>query len=364
MEMNEKSNWSPTTNILTEDKNYDDDRAVSPALHQTANYTIEGEEHLKEIDIPLGPNFYGRRGNPTSARLSKVINKLEGGEAGMIFASGMAAVSTTLMALLKAGDHVVAQKCHYIGIGEMVDKILPGQGISTTRVDQTSVEAFAQAITQKTKLIILETPVNPLMHITDLKAVCDLAKSHGILTFCDNTFASPINQRPMEFGVDIVMHSATKYIGGHHDLLAGSITSSAPIMEKIWDLSMTLGAVAAPFNSWLALRGLRTLELRIKQHNQNAMAIAELLEQHPAVTKIYYPGLKSHPQHELAKSQMSGFGGLLTFDLRDGYLAGQSFIKKLKIASYASSLGGVASTLLQPATLFGGRLPKNVVEEQ
>ncbi|MBL4603695.1 MAG: aminotransferase class I/II-fold pyridoxal phosphate-dependent enzyme [Emcibacteraceae bacterium] len=356
--------WSQNTQVLNLDENFDDDLAISPSIHQSVNYAIKDEQHYEEIDVPLGDKFYSRRGNPTSSRLSKIIAGLEGGETGMMFASGMAAISTTMMTFLKAGDHVVAQNCHYIGIGEMIDKILPAQGVTSTRVDQTSVEAFEQAIRPNTKLIILETPVNPLMHITDFKAVCELAKSYGILTFCDNTFATPLNQRPMDFGVDIVMHSATKYIGGHHDLLSGSVTASAEIMEKIWDLSMTLGSVAAPFNSWLALRGIRTLGLRIAQHNKNAMAIAEYLEQHAAVEKVYYPGLKNHPQHKLAKSQMSGYGGLLTFDLKGGYDAGQSFIKNLNLARNASSLGGVSSTVIQPAALFGGRLPQEVVEKQ
>ena len=294
---------------------------VSPSLHQSVNYAALGEEHLREISVPLGNNYYGRRGNPTNGRLSKVIADLEGGEAGMVFASGMGAISTTLMALLGPGDHVVAQQCHYIGIGEMVDKVLPRCGVQTTHVDQRSIGDLEQAIKPNTKLIVLETPVNPLMHLTDLRAIAEIATARGVLTFCDNTFATPINQRPLELGIDIVMHSATKYIGGHHDLMAGSITASREIMERIWDLNMTLGAVAAPFNSWLALRGIRTLELRVAQHNANALAIAEFLEGHPAVERVHYPGLKSHPQHDLAKRQMSGFGGSLTFDLKGGYAA-------------------------------------------
>ena len=192
------------------------------------------------------------------------------------------------------------------------------------------------------------------MHLTDLRAIAEIATARGILTFCDNTFATPINQRPLELGIDIVMHSATKYIGGHHDLMAGSITASREIMERIWDLNMTLGAVAAPFNSWLALRGIRTLELRVAQHNANALAIAEFLEGHPAVERVHYSGLKSHPQHDLAKRQMSGTGGLLTFDLKGGYAAGRSFIERQRLATFASSLGGVSSTVVQPATLSVG----------
>ncbi len=359
---NDRHAW--TTRLLNADNDLAEDLSVSPPLHQSVNYAVLSEEHLDEISGPLGSHYYTRRGNPTGARLAKVIADLEGAETGMVFASGMGAIATTLMAFLKSGDHVVGQKNHYIGITEMIDRILPDYGVEQTRVDQRSVDAFAAAIRPNTKLIVLESPSNPLMHVTDLRAVCDIARARGIVTLCDNTFATPVNQRPIEFGVDIVMHSVTKYIGGHHDLLAGCIVSSRPLVEKVWNLSMVTGAIAAPFNSWLALRGIRTLELRVRQQNRNALAIAERLEHHPAVLKVFYPGLPTHAQHRLAAEQMSGFGGLLTFDLKGGYGAGQSFIQKLRLARHASSLGGVSSTLVQPATLFGGRLPSKLVEEQ
>lgn len=353
-----------TTRLLNADRDMAEDLGVSPPLYQSANFSVLSEEHLDEISEPLGSHYYTRRGNPTSARLVKIIADLEGAETGMAFASGMGAIATTLMAFLKAGDHVVGQNNHYIGITEMIDRILPEYGVESTRVDQRSAAAFEAAIRPNTRMIVLESPSNPLMHITDLKAVCDIARARGIITLCDNTFATPINQRPIESGVDIVMHSVTKYIGGHHDLLAGCIVSSQPLVEKVWNLSMVTGAIAAPFNSWLALRGIRTLELRVLQQNRNALAIAQRLETHPAVKQVFYPGLPSHAQHALAVKQMSGFGGLLTFDLKGGYDAGQSFMKKLRLARHASSLGGVSSTLVQPATLFGGRLPSKLMEEQ
>ncbi|MES2255467.1 MAG: aminotransferase class I/II-fold pyridoxal phosphate-dependent enzyme [Pseudomonadota bacterium] len=356
--------YALTTQLLNADRDLAEDHSVSPPLYQSVNFSVLSEEHLDEISEPLGSHYYTRRGNPTSARLAKVISDMEGGETGMIFASGMGAIATTLMTFLKAGDHVVGQRNHYIGITEMIDKILPEYGVEATRVDQRSVSAFEAAIKPNTKMILLESPSNPLMHITDLKAVCDLARARGIITLCDNTFATPINQRPLDLGVDIVMHSVTKYIGGHHDLLAGSITGPKALVEKVWNLSMVTGAIAAPFNSWLALRGIRTLELRVKQQNANALAIAERLETHPAVKAVFYPGLPSSAQHQLASQQMTGFGGLLTFDLDGGYAAGQSFMSKLRLATHASSLGGVASTLVQPATLFGGRLPSKLVQEQ
>lgn len=354
-----------TTKLLYADLGMSDDWSVSPPIHQSVNAVAEdAAEFAENSSVPLGDKFYARHGNPTTSRLAKVIAELEGGESGMVFASGMGATTTTLLTLLKAGDHVVAQSKHYMGTMEMVTHVLPNYGIECTKVDQRDTDAFEKAIRPNTRLILLETPVNPVMHLTDLKAVGDIARSKGILTFCDNTFATPINQRPMEHGIDIVMHSATKYIGGHHDLLGGSITASHEIIERLWEMSMNVGAIPAPFNSWLALRGIRTMELRVKQQNTNALAIAELLESSNKVSQVYYPGLKSHPQHDLAKRQMSDFGGLLTFELTGGYEAGKSFIEKLQLARNAGSLGGIHSVVIQPAVMFGGRLTEELLNEQ
>lgn len=340
------------------------DPAVSPALHQSLNYRIESAEHYEEIAVPLSPNLYARRGNPNNQRLAHLLAKAEGAEEGMIFASGMAAISATMMSHLTAGDHVVVQQSHYIGTCELSKNLLPSLGVTSTFVDQTSVDAFEKALRSNTKLIMLETPSNPLMTLTDLAAVTSLARARGIATCCDNTFSTPFNQRPIEHGVDIVVHSISKYIGGHHDLLGGAVVSSKEIMTRIWEHSIVTGAVGAPFNSWLALRGLRTLELRMARHNANAQALAEMLDRHPKVDQVYYPGLPSHPQHDLAKRQMSGFGGLLTFTLKGGMAAGQSFIKKLQIPEFASSLGGVTSVVIQPAALFGSSLSDDELEAQ
>jgi len=338
---------------------------MSPPIHQAVNHTArDAADFAEKSSLPQGDQFYARHGNPTSSRLARVIADLEGGEAGIVFASGMGAITTTLLAFLKSGDHVVTQNNHYIGTTEVTANVLPKLGIETTAVDQRSVAAFEEALQSNTRLILLETPVNPLMHVTDLGAIATLAKSRDILTFCDNTFATTINQRPMEHGIDIVMHSATKYIGGHHDLLSGSVTASNEIIDRIWDMSMNTGAIPAPFNSWLALRGIRTLELRVNQQNSNGLAIASYLEEHQAITKVHYPGLESHSQHDLARRQMTGYGGLLTFELKGGYEAGINFIEKLKLVRNAASLGGVGSTLIQPAVMFGGRLSKELVEEQ
>jgi len=360
-----RRNLSATTLLLNADRGLSDEASVSPPLHQSSVGSASDADHFYDLAAtPMNDEFYARYGNPTSSRLAKVIAELEGGEAGMMFSSGVGAISTALMALTKGGDHIVAQNSHYMGTTELVTNVLAKFGVEYTTVDQTSVEAFEAAIRPNTAMIMLETPVNPTLHITDLQAVCDIAKNRGITTFCDNTFATPINQRPMEFGVDIVMHSATKYIGGHHDLLAGNLTSSRELIEKIWDMSINTGAICAAFNAWLALRGIRTMELRVGRQNANALGVAEFLETHSAIANVYFPGLKSHPQHDLAARQMSDFGGLLTFDLKGGYEAGTAFIKGLEFVQNAGSLGGVFSVVIQPAVMFGGRLSPEEVKQQ
>lgn len=356
--------FSLGTRLLTADRDLEDGTSVSPPIYQTAPFHIRSEEHLAEISVPMGDRSYARRGNPTSSRLVKVIADLEGAETGLLTGSGMGAISTAVLSLVKAGDHVIGQSAHYIGSNHILDTLLPSFGIETTRVDQRSPEAFEAAIRPNTKLIMLETPVNPMMYLTDLRRVGQLARMHGITTLCDNTFASPLNQRPIELGIDLVMHSVTKYIGGHHDLLGGALVGRRDLIEKIWNGSLTLGAIAAPFNAWLALRGIRTLELRMQRHNANGQALAELLASHPAVKSVSYPGLPTHPQHELARSQMTGFGGLLTFDLAGGRDAGIAFIKRLRLVSFHSSLGGITSNAIQPAAMFGEQLPAEVVAKQ
>ncbi|HYY93586.1 MAG TPA: PLP-dependent transferase, partial [Pyrinomonadaceae bacterium] len=221
-----------------------------------------------------------------------------------------------------------------------------------TRVDQRDVAAFEQAVRPNTKLIFIETPSNPVMALTDLSAVAVLAKSRDITTLIDNTFATPINQRPLDLGVDLSVHSGTKYFGGHSDLVAGAIMGSRDRITAIWNTHVILGAALGPFDAWLMLRGLRTLSLRVERHNRNASALAEFLDDHPAVKTVHYPGLKSHPQHELARKQMSGFGGVLGFELKGGYGAADRCLSNLRLASRAASLGGVETLAVHPASNF------------
>ncbi|MEP4193931.1 MAG: aminotransferase class I/II-fold pyridoxal phosphate-dependent enzyme, partial [Sneathiella sp.] len=332
--------FSPATRALHSDEGFRTDNAISPPICQSVTYLADcPEDFARKAVEPHNAEFYGRHGNPTAVRLAKTVADLEGAEAGMVLSSGMGALTTTVLTFVGQGDHIVAQSGHYSATANFLRKFLIRYGIETTFVDQTKPHEFADAIRPNTKLILLETPVNPLATLTDLHTVAEIARASSVLSLCDNTFVSPINQRPIEFGIDLVVHSATKYIGGHHDLLAGVVVGSQDHMNRIWDTSMDLGPIGAPFDAWLALRGIRTLKARIDLHNQNAMTVAMFLEEHSAVDVVYYPGLSSHPQYDLAKRQMSGFGGMLTFDLKGGYEAGLSFVSKLKFCQNAASLG-------------------------
>ncbi|MBB3009839.1 trans-sulfuration enzyme family protein [Cupriavidus alkaliphilus] len=357
--------FAPATRALHIDRALEPGSGVAPAIMQSVTYFSEdGADFAVKATEPLNDLFYARHGNPTASRAALIVADMEGKEAGIMFASGMAAITTTLLSLLSKGDHVVAQKSHYIGTTTLMNETFGRYGIHVTLVDQDDTEAFARAIQPSTKVFMLETPVNPTMKVTDLRGVSDIARKHGITTVCDNTFATPFNQRPGDFGVDIVVHSATKYMGGHHDLLGGVAVGSKRHMDCVWDMGMTLGGVITPFNAWLVLRGLRTMKMRVDQSNKNGLAIAQFLEGHEKVSRVYYPGLESHEQHALAREQMNGYGGLLTFDLKGGFEAGQRFIKALKIPFYAASLGGIDSLVIQPAALWLGRLSPDLVGKQ
>ncbi len=358
-------NYSPATVALHADEAFRTDQAVSPPICQSVTYLADGAQDFAHKAVePHNSEFYGRHGNPTATRLARVIADLEGAESGMILSSGMGAMTTAILSVVSQGDHIVAQDSHYSATANFLQKFLKRYGVDTTYVDQTQPQAFAEAIRPNTKIILMETPVNPLASLTDLRAVSQIAQAAGVLTLCDNTFASPINQRPIDFGVDLVVHSATKYIGGHHDLLAGAVVGSREQLARIWDTTMDLGPVGAPFDAWLALRGLRTLKARIDLHNANATKVARFLAEHPAVGQVYYPGLTSHPQHDLAKRQMAGFGGMLTFDLTGGYDAGIRFVSKLQLGLNAASLGGVETLVVQPAVMFRARLTDEEIRAQ
>ncbi len=342
--------------------------AVSPPIWQTTTFSAETAEDFAEVAVAAKPaEFYTRNGNPNHAMVEATLAALEGGEAAQVFSSGMGAIFATMGSLLEAGDHVVAQRNHYAGATTLMKEFLPRWGIEVTYVDQTNNDEFAGALRPNTKLIYVETPVNPLMQITDLRFVVELtraesARGRRIVTICDNTFATPVNQRPLDLGIDAVIHSATKYVGGHHDVTAGALVGSKDFIERVWRFALVAGATLSPFDGWLLLRGLRTLGLRVERHNQNGMALARYLEHHPKVAKVYYPGLPSHPQHELARSHMNGFTGMLSVELRGGYAAADKFISSLRLATRAASLGGFETLVVHPASMWSLQLSRELRE--
>jgi methionine-gamma-lyase len=313
-----------------------------------------------EVDNPY---FYNRHGTPNNALVAAIIAELEGAETAVMTGSGMGAAATAVLTLVKAGDHVVGQRSMYASVTSIVEDLLPRLGVETTQVDQRDTDAFREAMRPNTTLVLLESPSNPLLQITDLEAVATLARERGALTLMDNTFATPINQQPLRHGIDLVWHSATKYLGGHADLMAGAILGSREHVERIWHTLQMTGAVLSPFNAWLLLRGLRTLEMRVERHNANAQAIAEFLARHPAVAAVHYPGLPGHDLHDVARRQMSGFGGVLSFELEGGYDVADAFLDRLVLTRRASSLGHVGSLAVHPAALFAAvRTPEQLAE--
>lgn len=300
---------------------------------------------FNEVPVKRYPRYFN---TPNQEALAKKIARLEHCEAGLIFGSGMAAVSTALLAFLSAGDHVILQKTLYGGTYNFVIEEFERFGIQYTFTQGLGALDFKEALQTNTKVIYVETPSNPLLTITDLKAVAKVAKAAGVLTMIDNTFASPVNQNPFLLGIDIIIHSATKYMGGHSDICAGAVTATQTHIDTIFRLAKNLGGSLSDYTVWLLARSIKTMGIRVKAQNKNAMEMALFLENHPKVAKVYYPGLVSHPNYELAKSQMHGFGGMLSFELVGG-LNTMLFQKALKLIKPSMSLAGIESTLLSPS---------------
>jgi len=330
-------------------------RAVTPPIWQTTTFSADSSEHFAEIATAVRPaEFYTRYGNPTHKEVEATVVALEGGEAALLTSSGMGAIFTALMSNLNAGDHVVAQTNHYAGAMTLFEELPRRFGVEVTLVDQTRTEEFAAALRPNTRVVYAESPTNPLMQVTDLRAVAELARARGVTTIVDNTFATPVNQRPLEFGFDCVIHSATKYLGGHSDVTAGVIVSTREFVERAWHFSLLAGSILSPFDGWLVLRGLRTLGMRVARHNSNALALARFLEGHTRVERVHYPGLESHPQHQLARTQMTGFTGMLSAELRGGFEAAERLISRLRLATNAASLGGHETLIVHPAAMWRG----------
>ncbi len=318
--------------------------SVTVPVYQTSTFGRESLDHLPEF-------FYSRIGNPTRQALESALALLENGTYGLAFASGAAATMASLQ-VLKPGDHVVSGHDIYGGSYRIFEQLLRPWGVTISYSANEETESYEACITPATKLIWIETPSNPLLQLSDIRALAKLAKEHGILLAVDNTFASPYFQRPLDLGADIVVHSTTKYLGGHSDVIGGAVvTSNEAIHTIVKNYQAAAGAVPGPWDCWLILRGLKTLKIRMKEHEASAMHLAAMLEEHPAVERVFYPGLASHPQHELAKEQMSGFGGMVTVALKGGLPAVEQLFAKIKLFVLADSLGGVESLISSPAKM-------------
>ena len=326
--------------------------AILPPLYQTATYVLEEVGKDKGFD-------YTRSSNPTRQVMEEILAVLDGGKFGIAFASGMSAVDSC-MRLLKAGDHVICSDDVYGGVSRHFNQILVNYDLHFSYVDSSNSANIENAIQSNTKLIWIETPTNPLLKITDLEAVGNIAKKHNILFGVDSTFATPVFLRPLEFGADLVMHSTTKYLSGHNQLIGGVvITNREDLFDKLKFVQKSIGAVPGPFDCWLTILGIKTLDLRMKKHDSNAQTVAEYLEAHPKVLSVTYPGLPSHSAHETAKKQMSGFSGMISFELTGGIPAGKIVMNSVKLAKLAESLGAVETMITHPATMTHADVPKD-----
>jgi len=326
--------------------------AILPPLYQTATYVLEEVGKDKGFD-------YTRSSNPTRQVMEEILAILDGGKFGIAFASGMSAVDSC-MRLLKAGDHVICSDDVYGGVSRYFNQILVNYDLHFSYVDSSNSANIENAIQTNTKLIWIETPTNPLLKITDLEAVGNIAKKHNILFGVDSTFATPVFLRPLEFGADLVMHSTTKYLSGHNQLIGGVvITNREDLFDQLKFVQKSIGAVPGPFDCWLTILGIKTLDLRMKKHDSNARTVAEYLEAHPKVASVTYPGLPSHPAHETAKKQMSGFSGMISFELTGGISAGKTVMNSVKLAKLAESLGAVETMITHPATMTHADVPKD-----
>ena len=325
--------------------------AVMPPIFQTSTFAFRG------VNQP-GPFDYSRSGNPTRKALESCLAALEGGTAGFAFATGMAAEATLLM-MFESGDRVAVHNDLYGGTYRLFETVFRNKQIRAEYVDLRDLEALRCLLERGVKAVWIESPTNPLMNLVDLRAVSDLAHRHGAIAICDNTFLSPYFQRPLELGVDVVMHSTTKYINGHSDVVGGALIVKDPqLAEKIGYLQNAMGTCSGPQDCFLVLRGIKTLAIRMEEHNRNALAVAHWLERHPKVSAVLHPGLESHPQHELALKQMSGFGGTFSFRLAGGQDAVMRLLAGLHVFTLAESLGGVESLIEHPLTMTHASVPR------
>jgi cystathionine beta-lyase/cystathionine gamma-synthase len=328
---------------------------LATPIYQTS--TFEATDNDEQLHATHTDHFYTRYGNPTNTVAEKTIAALEGLDASLTFSSGMGAITTTLMALLKSGDHIVAQRDIYGGVHKFLSQWLPKMGIETTFVDTNEYEQHARAIRPNTKLLYLESPTNPTLRVVDFKKAGAMAQQHQILSMIDSTFGTPINQRPAEFGIDLVMHSGTKYLAGHSDLICGVVAGRHELIERIWETRTTLGNCMDPHASWVLVRGLKTLAVRVARQNENAQLVAEFLSETAKVRRVHYPFLKSHPQHAIAREQMSGGGGIVSFEVEGTGEDARRVSEAMRLFTLAPSLGGVESLVSIPVLTSHAMIP-------
>jgi len=326
--------------------------AITTPIYQTSTFWFENSQEV--IDYQEGKSKreeYGRYGNPTWRAVERKLSELEGGDESVLFASGMCAATTTFMALLPAGSHLIVTSDCYRRTRQFIDQFLCRMEVEVSVIEPGSTEAFAEAIRPNTKIFFTESPTNPYLRVVDVPAVVEIANTNGVTVIIDSTFATPVNHMPIRDGAHLVLHSATKYLSGHNDLLAGTITGEREIVETVRKALGVLGGIIDSHGAWLLLRGLKTLAIRMQSHNTNGQAVAEYLEQHPKVRQVWYPGLASHPDHQVAAKQMLGFGGVVTFEIDTDLDGAIRFVDSTRIPYQAPSLGGVESLIELPVTM-------------
>ncbi|MFZ1917029.1 MAG: aminotransferase class I/II-fold pyridoxal phosphate-dependent enzyme [Terriglobales bacterium] len=319
---------------------------VSTPIYQTS--TFEVTDNAEQLRVTPTDRFYTRYGNPTHTVAESAIAELEGTDAALLFSSGMAAITTSILALVKTGDHIVAQRDIYGGVTKFLSQWLPKMGVETTFVDTNDIDRHERAIRPNTRILHVESPTNPMVRVVDLEKIATLARKHKLITTIDSTFATPINCRPAEWGIDLVLHSGTKYFGGHADLICGIAAGRRDLIDEIHHLRTTLGCCMDPHAAFLLLRGIKTLAVRVDRQNQSALRIAEFLSQHPKVARVHYPMLKTHPQYALAKKQLAGAGGVLSFEVEGTGADACRMTEALNLFTLAPSLGGVESLVSIP----------------
>ncbi len=324
--------------------------SITTPIVQTSTFVFKDSKEIEAYTKHGKARFeYGRYGNPTDQVAERRLAELDGAEDCVVFSSGMSAITTTILALVRSGDNIVITDDAYKKTLEFCSSYLQRFGVSCTIVPFGDYEAFERAIQPNTRFVFSESPTNPYLNIFDLRRLVAIARKHKVLTLIDSTFSTPMNQRPLEWGVDLVMHSCTKYLAGHNDILAGAVLGSNKLLEEIRALHKAIGGVIDPHCCYLLLRGLKTFPIRMKRHNESGMAIAGFLEAHPCVRRVYYPGLESHPHHAIAKEQMTGYGGVVSFDIKGGLPEAKRFLDALKLCYIAPSLGGVETLITHPA---------------